>query len=84
MKVLRREWFDVSRADEFRIIPLGDIHVGARGSDTAAFRHVVEDIASDERAYWIGMGDYLDAINRSDPRFSPGILADWFTVPHAG
>jgi hypothetical protein len=28
MRVLRRETYSVSRADEFRIYPLGDIHLG--------------------------------------------------------
>ena len=64
MKVIRREWTGISRADEFTIIPLGDVHLGNAACDEGRFRSVVDRITNDNRAYWIGMGDYclpLDA-----------------------
>lgn len=65
----------------WRIYPLGDMHIGARACDEAKLRRVVQDIADDPRALWIGMGDYIDAINRSDPRFAVASLADWLITP---
>ena len=80
MRVIFRDFFDVSRGDTFRIVPLGDVHIGARACDEKRLRNVVQSIADDPNAYWIGMGDYCDFINPSDPRFSAGSLAKWITV----
>lgn len=68
MRVLRRETYSVGRADEFRIYPLGDIHLGAAACDEDKFKRLVERIASEPTSKWIGMGDYADFINRSDPK----------------
>lgn len=80
MRVIRREFYSVSRSDEFRIYPLGDIHLGAAACDEDKFRRVIAQIAEDDRAYWISMGDVADFINRSDPRFSPSTLASWIKI----
>jgi hypothetical protein len=45
------------------------------------FKQKVREVVEDNNCYWIGGGDYCDFINKSDPRFSASILADWFTVP---
>lgn len=62
------------------IWPLGDVHVGAAACDERAFKRDVARIAADPSAWWVGMGDYIDAITRHDPRFDTGELASWITV----
>lgn len=84
MKVLRRDWFDVARGDTWRLYPLGDIHLGAAACDERLLKAAIERIKADERAYWVGLGDYCDFINVSDPRFSSESLADWVKVSHLG
>jgi len=70
---------DVSRADTFRIIPLGDIHIGSAACDEDLLAKVVSGIARDPNAYWFGLGDYCEFINMRDWRFSVDDLADWIT-----
>ena len=84
MRILTREWFDTARPDTFRIVPLGDIHLGNAACDEKLFKAAVQRIADDERCYWIGMGDYCEFINRNDPRFSIGSLASWVRMKHLG
>ena len=77
MKVIRREWFDVTRPDTWTLYPLGDVHLGNAACDERAFRCVVDRIAKDDSALWVGMGDYADFINLSDKRFAAESLAGW-------
>ena len=49
---------------------LGDIHEGAANYQQTAFQNAVKLIQNEADA-WIGMGDYIDAINHLDPRFNP-------------
>jgi len=84
MKVLRREWMNVTRADVFTIVPLGDVHLGNTACDEALFRSAIERIAADPSCYWIGMGDFCDFINATDPRFNPDSLAPWIKMAHLG
>jgi len=44
----------------------------------------VQRIKDDDAAYWVGLGDYCEFINRSDKRFSVTALADWLKVEHLG
>jgi hypothetical protein len=53
-----------------KLYPLGDIHLGAAACDIEHFRRVVRQIEADPDAYWLGLGDYADAILPSDPRWS--------------
>jgi len=84
MTVIRREWFDVSRTDTWRLFPLGDVHLGNAACDERLFKAVVQRIADDDQALWIGLGDYADFINRRDPRFTVDSLADWVTIRDLG
>lgn len=79
MDVITREFYNVSRTDEFKIVPLFDIHCGVKPCRENLLKARVKEIA-ENGWYWIGGGDYCDFVNRSDPRYSPHILADWFTV----
>lgn len=76
MKVIQKRILHKSRSDSFRIIPLGDVHLGARGCDEERLIDTVKYI-KDNNYYWIGMGDYCDFINRRDPRFSLASQAEW-------
>jgi len=84
MHTIHREFSGVTRADSFRIVPLGDVHLGAAACDEALFKRVVDRIAADPDAYWVGMGDYCDFINASDPRFNVAELAPWIRMAHMG
>lgn len=71
----------VVNPDVFHIYPLGDIHLGAIGCAEHKIEAKVKEIAEQDNAYWIGMGDYVDAITKDDKRFSSGGLAPWVN-PH--
>lgn len=77
MRVIHRTIKHDSRSDVFRIIPLGDIHLGAAACDEELFKTTIKDIENDDNAYWIGLGDYADFINRRDPRFDITSQAEW-------
>lgn len=62
-------------------MPFFDIHSGVKPHREEIFRQKVKEVAEDNNAYWFGGGDYCDCVNKSDPRFTASILADWFTVP---
>ena len=77
MRVIHQTIKHDSRSDVFRIIPLGDVHLGAAACDEELFKATVKDIEEDDNAYWIGMGDYCDFINRRDPRYDPSAQTEW-------
>lgn len=80
MKMFRREFYNVSRGDTFRIVPLGDLHLGNSACDESLIASTVNEIKNSENTYWIGMGDYADFIQMSDWRSDPATLADWITI----
>lgn len=82
MNILQRDWPSVRRDSLFRVIPLGDVHIGNAACDEKLFQQVVNRIADDPDCYWIGMGDYCEFIGGSDPRWSVGALAPWIRVAH--
>ena len=77
MKVLRREFYNVSRSDVYHIIPVGDVHMGSIACDESSLKATIDRIANDPMAYWIGMGDACEFINVSDKRFDVTALAPW-------
>lgn len=66
--------------DYWRIVLFGDAHVGHGNADEALLRQVAESVAKDDHAFAIDLGDAVDAVNMSDPRFSVQSLPDWVTV----
>lgn len=78
--VIQHDWFNITRITDFEIVPLGDIHLGARACLEKEFLELVKYIADNENVYWIGMGDYCDFIQMSDPRFDPKALAPWIQI----
>jgi len=72
------------RGDEFSIYPLGDIHMGARNCAEKELRKVVKEIAENRNAYWVGGGDYLEAIKPGDvKRFDLDVIPDWMLCGEA-
>lgn len=57
-----------SRSSWF-LYPLGDTHYGNYGCDERALKRTIKEIETTTNAYWLGMGDYFDAIDWRDPRF---------------
>jgi calcineurin-like phosphoesterase family protein len=80
MEILKRDFRNVTRKSEFVIYCLGDIHNGAAPCRLDKLETVVAEIAGQSNAYWVGLGDYNDLINRSDPRYSPSAMADWIDL----
>lgn len=80
MRVITKSWFDVRASDVFRIYPLGCLHVGAAGCDEKNLAEMVAEIAQDDRAFWLGLGDMGNYIARNDKRFNPLELASWIKV----
>jgi hypothetical protein len=63
--------------DEITLKPLFDIHKGPRAHDRKAFRAFLED--SDDKTYFLGGGDAMDAIIVTDKRYqksSDGTVSD--------
>ena len=56
----------------FRLIPLGDIHLGSANCDKGALFKVVGDIRADPDARWLGIGDYCEYITTKDKRWHAG------------
>lgn len=65
-----------SRSDVFRIIPIGDTHLGHTAVDEELVRRTVEKVKEDN-TYWIGLGDTVDGIGRMDRRHREESLAKW-------
>jgi predicted phosphodiesterase len=67
-----------SRSDVIEIIPLGDVHIGARNCAETPFKKIVKYIKDNKNVHWIGGGDYLEAIKPNDvKRYDTGVLPDW-------
>jgi predicted phosphodiesterase len=78
MKVVEREFIVASRKDEFRLFMLGDVHIGALNCAERELRRLVKHIETTENAYWIGGGDYCDAVILKDAkRFDINTLPAW-------
>lgn len=78
--VIRREFHGVARTDHFTIIPIGDIHLGAKACDEAALKSVVDRVKREDNTFWLGLGDFCEFINMKDKRFSVDQLASWIDV----
>ncbi len=78
LRTLNHTLYYPSRQELFVIWDLTDIHLGHAACDEAMLDADIEAIASDPNAYWIGGGDYIDAIARKgDKRYSEHSLAKW-------
>lgn len=66
-----------SRADVFRIVLLGDVHLGAAACDERLLQQTVDYIHNTPATFWIGIGDMVEAIPRQDKRYSEDVTAKW-------
>ena len=81
MKPVLKEILYASRSDaDFNLVGLGDIHFGNPGCDIDRFEKSVDWIANHPEAYWLGMGDYCECIEKQDKRFNwDHINPDFYT-----
>ena len=78
MRTLKTELYYPSRKSKFHLYYLTDLHIGAKACDERLLRQTIQTIANDPFAYWIGGGDYIDAIARKgDKRYQESTLAPW-------
>jgi len=71
---------DGSGRDVVRLVPLGDIHWGVMNCAEGLLLEWVERIRADRDCWWVGMGDMLEAINFTDRRFDPRVIAGRYRV----
>lgn len=68
---IQKKNFNLKIGESVNIYFLGDIHEGNCNHADKEFRQAVKIIEADESGYWVGMGDYIEAITISDKRFDP-------------
>ena len=73
-----------SRADEFRVWNLADLHWLSTACAEDQIRTDVATIAADPYSFWIGGGDYADFIGYTDKRFDPDVVAPWVKIADMG
>lgn len=74
MKIVRWRIPYASRSDEILIWAVGDIHWGHADCARHALANTITAIEGNPLAYWIGLGDYTDAISLKDMRYHPEAL----------
>ena len=80
MEVITRE-FSVDIGDEINIYFIGDIHEGNVNHAESEFKRAIQIIKDDPNGYWIGMGDYVEAITTDDKkRFNPITIAKKYGI----
>ena len=76
MKVLEKR-ISYTRPQRFQIYPFGDIHAGSIDCAEDKVKKQIDIIQHGKDAYWIGMGDMIEAITESDPRWNTMGIAPW-------
>jgi len=46
--------------EQFTLYPFGDWHLGSKQCDEDFIKQVIEEIATTDNAYWVGMGDLME------------------------
>ena len=64
------------------IIPVGDIHLGAFGTNKTYLKNTIEFIKNKKNCYMIGMGDYTDCIVPQDQKRFDISAIDPAFLPH--
>lgn len=78
MRIIEKTVISKTKSVKYRIFPLGDVHIGALNCAEKEFRRVVRIIEKDPNAFWIGGGDYCDAVILGDAkRFDVNTLPNW-------
>ena len=76
MKVIQKR-IEYTRPQRFRVYPFGDLHEGSIDCAESAIIEQRDIIKNDREGYWVGMGDMIDAITESDPRWNTNQIASW-------
>jgi len=80
MEIVTRE-FVLDTGQEINIYFLGDIHEGNVNHAETEFRRAVQIVRDDPVGYWVGMGDYVEAITTDDKkRFNPITIAKKYGI----
>jgi len=75
VKPLKYTYYYEDQAQVFTLFFLTDLHVGAAACDENLLRADIEKIRQTPNAFWIGGGDYIEAIGRKDKRTDEHALA---------
>lgn len=59
-----------------KLVLVGDLHLGNSQTNEALVDATAERLKAPD-TYWIDLGDSIDAINMSDPRFDPRSMPEW-------
>lgn len=71
----------LKNGEPMNIYSIGDTHEGNCNHNAAAFKKAVNIIQSDPNGYWVGMGDYIDAITHEDKkRFDPVTISEKYKL----
>lgn len=80
MEIIKKE-FHVSIGETVNLYTLGDLHEGNVNHAEAELKAAVRIIRNDPNGYWIGMGDYIEAITPKDvKRFDPLSVNDKYKI----
>ena len=78
MKLVEHRFLCRSRKETFKLYVLGDVHIGALNCAEKELRSMVKRIEEDPYSYWIGGGDFCDAVILGDvKRFDINTLPNW-------
>jgi predicted phosphodiesterase len=84
MRLVEREIICNSRSVAFKVYGIGDVHIGALNCAEKEIKALVKKIKDDPFAYWIGGGDYCDAVILGDiKRFDVNTLPNWMLEGNA-
>lgn len=61
--------FRSGKGEAFRIVPIGDLHVGSVGFKKNRLLGWIDYIRQTPNCYWLGIGDLIEGINPSDKRW---------------
>ncbi len=79
MEIYRKN-FTLKIGEKINLYFLGDLHEGNCNHAGKEFREAVKIIENDPDGYWIGMGDYIEAITISDKRFDPMSVSENYRI----
>ena len=80
MNLIIKEFKGLSISQRFRVVLLGDFHIGNVGCDERLIKEHIRYIKETPDTYWIDMGDKIEAITRLDKRWDSGSIADWIKL----
>jgi predicted phosphodiesterase len=80
VNLIIKEFKGLSISQRFRVVLLGDFHIGNVGCDERLIKEHIRYIKETPDTYWIDMGDKIEAITRLDKRWDSGSFASWIKL----